>query len=223
MEPETDKIARLERENCAFRERLLDLASMLDKSKLVQYMENKNILELGQVCEEDFDSHQKELDEDLEEDHDSGNENCSNVMEESMDSAIDTRSCRLMNFHAPPAKLDTISIDDLNDDFDPRSNESLEVEILDDAKHKSTPGLRNPMTTPTIKQTLITPQSHPSRTLPPPSIPPRDLSRIQATPSITPPVISCPFGMNYFDNHQVLFSSPSSLDFSLDELDPLKN
>merc|ERR1712034_256094 len=166
-------------------------------------MENKNILELGKVSEEDFDNHQEEL----------------------VDSAIDTRSCRLMNFHAPPAKLDTISIDDLNDDdFDPRSDESLEVEILDGAKHKSTPGLRNPMTTPIIKQNLLTtPLSHPSKNLPPPSIPPRDLSRIQDTPSSTPPVTNCPFGMNNFDNQQVLFSSPSSVDFSLDELDPLKN
>merc|ERR1712034_258884 len=165
-------------------------------------MENKNILELGKVSEEDFDNHQEEL----------------------VDSAIDTRSCRLMNFHAPPAKLDTISIDDLNDDdFDPRSDESLEVEILDYAKHKSTPGLRNPMTTPIIKQNLLTtPLSHPSKNLPHPSIPPRDLSMIQETPSPTP-VTSCPFGMNNFDNQQVLFSTPSSLDFSLDELDLLKN
>jgi hypothetical protein len=131
----------------------------------------------------------------------------SNVMEVSVDSAIDTRSCRLMNFHATPAKLDTITIDDLDDDdFDPRSstqnNESLDV------KPKSTPGLRNPMTTPIIKhQQPVTPQAHPSRILPPPSIPPRDSSKIQivkdqgqAASSPSLPVARCPFGMNNFDN-----------------------
>ena len=125
-------------------------------------------------------------------------------MEVSVDSAIDTRSCRLMNFHALTAKIDTITIDDLDDDFDPRSsthcNESLEVEVHDEENLKNTPGLRNPMNTPIIKHPQsVTPQAHPSRILPPPSIPPRDPSKIQATPSPTPPVTSCPFGMNIFD------------------------
>ena len=34
---------RLERENTGLRERLLDLASMLDKIKLVEYMEKNNV------------------------------------------------------------------------------------------------------------------------------------------------------------------------------------
>jgi len=221
-EPENQKIARLERENTGLRERLLDLASMLEKSMLDEYMEKNNIQELELVGqEEDFDSQQEEFDED----HDSSKENCSNVMEESVDSAIDTRSCRLMDFQALPAKLDTVTIDDLDDDdFDPRAStqcdESLEMVIHDD--HKNTPGLRNPMTTPMIKQTLVsTPQTLPSRI--PPSIPPRDSTKIQAAPSPTPPVSSCPFGMNSFDNQQVLFSTPRTVSISLDDLDPLKN
>jgi len=212
-EPESQKIARLERETNGLRERLLDLASMLEKSKLVEYMEKNNILELGLVDEVD-------IDEAL----DSSKENCSNVMENSVDSAIDTRSCRHMNFHATPAKDATINIEDLNDDdFDPRSssqcNESLEVETHD-VNPKSTPGLRNHMNTPST-----TPLAHPSQVLPPPSLPPRDLSKILTTPSPTPPVISCPFGMDNFDSTKVPFSSPFStaMDFSLDELDPLRN
>jgi len=252
-EPETEKISRLERENTGLRERLLDLASMLDKSKLSEYMEKNKILELGLVGEEVvFDSHQESLDED----HDTSKENCSNVMEVSVDSAIDTRSCRLMNFHAPPAaKLDTITIDDLDDDdFDPRSsthcNESTDIVETHEVNPKSTPGLRNPIlsiNTPCIEHPVsvtpqphptrilpppstvyATPQAHPTRILPPPSIPPRDSSKIQATPSPTPPVKSCPFGMKNFDKgiaQQDLFSSGppySTVDFSLDELDPLR-
>ena len=129
-------------------------------------------------------------------------------MEVSVDSAIDTRSCRLMNFHATAEKLDTITIDDLDDDdFDPRSfshlDESTENVKIHEVNPKSTPGLRNPilsMNTPSIKHSVsVTPQAHPNRILPPPSIPPRDPSKIQATPSPTPPVTSCPFGMNNFD------------------------
>jgi len=237
-EPETMKIARLERENTGLRERLLDLASMLDKIKLVEYMEINKILELGQVGEEVACD---KCPGDLHEDHDTSKENCSNVMEVSVDSAIDTRSCRLMNFHATPAKLDTITIDDLDDDdFDPRSstqnNESLDVETPGDVKPKSTPGLRNPMTTPIIKHhQSATPQAHPSRILPPPSIPPRDSTKIQivedqgqAASSPSLPVASCPFGMNNFNNgvnQQDLFSSGppySTVDFSLADLDPLR-
>ena len=36
-------LCRLERENTGLRERLLDLASMLDKIKLVEYMEKNNV------------------------------------------------------------------------------------------------------------------------------------------------------------------------------------
>ena len=41
---------RLERENTGLRERLLDLASMLDKIKLVEYMEKKNVRNITLCC-----------------------------------------------------------------------------------------------------------------------------------------------------------------------------
>merc|ERR1712129_184089 len=100
-------IFRLERENKSLRERLLDMASMVDKDRLSEYMGKNNIIQLGHVVEGE----------------EATKDNSYNIMEESVDSAIDTRSCRLMSFIEPGAKLDTMTIDDIDDeDFDPRSS-----------------------------------------------------------------------------------------------------
>jgi len=129
-EPETEKVVRLERDNLVLRKRMMDLASMLDKSKLDEYMVNNNIQQLGHVdndCSKDL-----------------SKENCSALMEESMDSAVDTRSCMLMSFHAPQPQLDTLNLEDLDDeDFDPRAGAWGSSDALD---FIGTPGFRNPRT-----------------------------------------------------------------------------
>ena len=43
MESETEKIARLERENGELRQRLRDVGSLLGKTKLAEYMEKNNV------------------------------------------------------------------------------------------------------------------------------------------------------------------------------------
>jgi len=147
-EPESEKVVRLERENLVIKKRMMDIASMLAKSKLDEYMVNNNIQQLGLV---DNDS-SKDL----------SKENCSALMEESMDSAVDTGSCMLMSFHqAPQPQLDTLNLDDLDDeDFDPRAGARGSSDALD---FLGTPGFRNPrinsVSTPiyeNLKPSLIT-------------------------------------------------------------------
>ena len=43
VESETEKIARLERENGELRQRLRDVGSLLGKTKLAEYMEKNNV------------------------------------------------------------------------------------------------------------------------------------------------------------------------------------
>jgi len=151
-----------------------------------------------------------------------------NIMEESVDSAIDTRSCRLMSFMEPGAKLDTMTIDDLDDeDFDPRSSSTGNAVPSNNENAVDTPGLRNPrtmsMSTPIIKQPTDNFRSnlvgHLAKIVPSPSVSPVDPSRTSAAkaPSLNE-VESCPFGMNDFDKG----SARHKVDFTLEELDPLR-
>jgi len=184
--PDNEKVAKLERENQALRERLTDLASMLEKSKLDEYMGNNNITDLGNVEGES----RNDTSDDV-----SGDD----IMEESVDSAVDTRSCRLMSFHDPSVsaefaespRLDNFSLDDVeDDDFDPRAGEHCSCE----ATEYDTPGFRNPRTnsvsTPLPEYYKPTVIAH--------------LNKDQPSYPFTPtePGISdnaCPFGMNTFD------------------------
>ena len=140
------------------------------------------------------------------------------VSEVSVDSAVDTQSDKLINFDAPATKLDTMTLDDLNDDdFDPRAGNKADAggdtgdssDTSDDFNPRATPGTSNPrtlsMSTPIIKPpSAVTPQATPARLLPPPSLPPRDPSKItaakvQATANpFSSPAASDPFGMSNF-------------------------
>merc|ERR1711970_869444 len=53
-ESESEKIARLERENAELRQRLRDVGSLLGKAKLAEYMEKNNIKELVLVGEREI-------------------------------------------------------------------------------------------------------------------------------------------------------------------------
>jgi len=187
--PESEKVAKLERENHALRERLTDIASMVEKSKLDEYMGRNNITQIGNVEGESRNNTNKDVGGD--------------IMEESVDSAVDTRSCRLMSFHDPPEHLDyaesplldNFSLDDVEDeDFDPRSGDHCSC----DATDYTTPGYRNPRTdsvsTPLpeyFKPAVITHLNknhvhHPSTPTEP---------GVFGTPSNS----ACPFGMNTFE------------------------
>ena len=139
------------------------------------------------------------------------------VLEVSADSAVDTQSDKLINFDAPVTKLDTMTLDDLNDDdFDPRKAGNSPVDTgdssdtSDDFNPRGTPGTSNPrtgsMSTPIIKPPSLValPQSTPARILPPPSLPPRDPSKIAAAKvqltsnPFSAPTANDPFGMSSF-------------------------
>jgi len=187
--PESEKVAKLERENHALRERLTDIASMVEKSKLDEYMGRNNITQLGNVEGESRNNTSKDVGGD--------------IMEESVDSAVDTRSCRLMSFHEPPEHLDyaesplldNFSLDDVEDeDFDPRSGDHCSCDATDYA----TPGFRNPRTVsvstplpeyfkPAVITHLNKNQSHQPTTPTEPGV--------FGTPSNR----ACPFGMNTFE------------------------
>merc|ERR1712013_415120 len=176
VESETEKIARLERENAELRQRLRDVGSLLGKTKL--------------------------------------------------------------------AELDTMTLDDLNDDdFDPRAGTGDTGDSSDTSDDFNPRGTgvttSNPRTqsmgTPIIKppSAVTTSQATPARILPPPSLPPRDPSKITAAkvPGVTNPFsspASDPFGTSNFSSAKPSDPFTSSVpsfgttDFSLDELDPLK-
>jgi len=241
VESETEKIARLERENAELRQRLRDVGSLLGKTKLAEYMEKNNIKELVLVGEREILDNQDSQENSSEDNQDASKDA---VLDVSEDSAIDSQADKLINFDAPITKLDTMTLDDLNDDdFDPRAgtgDTGDSSDTSDDFNPRATGGTTsNPRTqsmgTPIIKppSTVNTPQATPTRILPPPTLPPRDPSKITAAkvPGVTNPFsspASDPFGMSNFSSAKPSDPFTSSVpsfgttDFSLDELDPLK-
>ena len=140
-------------------------------------------------------------------------------MDVSEDSAIDSQADKLINFDAPITKLDTMTLDDLNDDdFDPRAGTGDTGDSSDTSDDFNPRGTgvttSNPRTqsmgTPIIKPpSAVTPsQATPTRILPPPSLPPRDPSKITAAkvPGVANPFsspASDPFGMSNFSSAKV--------------------
>jgi len=203
-EPETEKVVRLERDNLVLRKRLMDLASMLDKNKLEEYMMNNNIQQLGLLdnnCSQDISI-----------------EKCS---EESMDSAVDTRSCMLMSFEAPQPQLDTLNLDDLDDeDFDPRSGSG--GHSSDALEFINTPGFRNPrtnsMSTPIIENPRPCLITHLANTTPVQPNTPGEAGSVIVTPSHPHP----PFFRSLDKYLQAQRFRDSAHKYSsLDELDPV--
>lgn len=252
VESESEKIARLERENAELRQRLRDVGSLLGKTKLAEYMEKNNIKELVLVGEREIlDNQDSQSQESSEEHQEAIKEDSLDVSEVSLDSAVDTQPDKLINFDAPVTKLDTMTLDDLNDDdFDPRAGLSTgdtgdSSDASDDFNPRGNSATTsNPrthsMATPVIKPPSAgTPQATPTRILPPPTLPPRDPSKITAAKvpvmanPFSSPAANDPFGMSNFSTgpgaalplvKDPFSSGPTfgNTDFSLDELDPLK-
>merc|ERR1719480_97246 len=107
------------------------------------------------------------------------------VSEVSLQTGEETPSDKLINFDAPVTKLDTMTLDDLNDDdFDPRAgNNTIDTgdssDTSDDFNPRGTAGTTLSLGTPVIKPpSAVAPQATPTRILPPPSLPPRDPAKI---------------------------------------------
>jgi len=244
VESESEKIARLERENAELRQRLRDVGSLLGKTKLAEYMEKNNIKELVLVGEREIlDNHDSQ--ENGDDSQENTKDNGLSGSDEGLNAAVDAQADKLINFDAPATKLDTMTLDDLNDDdFDPRAEAADTGDSSDTSDDFNPRGdSSNPRTlvgTPIIKPpSTATQQSTPTRILPPPSLPPRDPSKISAAkvPAManpfTSPAPSDPFGMSNFSASpgtappvaKDAFSNGltfGNADFSLDELDPLR-
>lgn len=213
-ESETEKVARLERENAELRKRLTDVGNLLDKTQLADFMEKNDISDLG-IVEDDI----EDVDKDA---SDASMENLSTPNNE------DVPDDKLINLvDTPTAKLDIMSLNDLNDeDFDPRADDQT-----DDTSDTS--DFFNPRISTTTSSIFNTPNT-PSRSalppiLSPPTITPRDPTKVigkPVNPFTSPTSANDPFGMMNFSSapHQKPFHDDfTSPNFSLDDLDPLKN
>jgi hypothetical protein len=232
-ESETEKIARLERENTELRQRLTDVGNLLGKAQLAEYLAKNNISDLVVVGDQEVQDNSQEEDA-----KDSRESNGSVTAEEASD-CHDHDQDKLINFDAPVTKLDTITLDDLNDDdFDPRAGDQTgdSSDTSDDFNPRS--GVINtapPVIKPPDTPARIAPPPNTTPVLAPPQVVPRDPAKVAAkplNPFSTPPHINDPFGMSSFSSGshqkplQTVFTKPAmpfgNVDFSLDELDPLK-
>jgi len=225
-ESETEKIARLERENTELRKRLTDVGALLSSGQLAEYLAKEGIQELTVVQGQDSG--------DMLGDRQEGDSKETEDTTESVSSNdnADDQGDKLINFDVPTNKLDAITLDDLNDDdFDPRAGDNTgdSSDASDDFNPRST------LQTAAAPARLAPPPGSQAPILAPPQVVPRDPSKVAAKPTnpfTAQPVGNDPFGMSNFaiNSHQKTIQSgaqksslPSShVDFSLDELDPLK-
>jgi len=185
-ESESEKIARLERENGELRQRLKDVGSLIEKGKLAEYLEKNNIKDLVVVGERD--SVEMDMDTTVESPNKEASENISTT--EADDSAISCTDSKLINFDSIPVTgLDTMTLDDLNDDdFDPRAfdqgNSGDSSDTSDDFNPRSSNA--QPQSGPVINlsdsQHQATPAPVPARLAPPPTLAPRDPTKVSGKP-----------------------------------------
>jgi len=236
QESDKEKIARLERENAELAQRLKDVGNLVESSKLTDYMKKNNIKELVLVGEREIlDNHS------VEDNLNNVGDNGLDVSEQSEDSAVDVNTQdKLINFDDPVNKLDTMTLDDLNDDdFDPRAiDNTSDSSESDDFNPRGSGFPAFTVDTPPVsKPPTAAPHTAPAKILPPPSIPSRDPSKIAG--SKVAPVMGNPFtlsandafGMSSFSANGQQAKDPfpaasgfgQPANFSLEQLDPFKN
>jgi len=199
-ESESEKIARLERENGQLRERLTEVGNLLGKTKLGEYLEKNNIKDLCVVGDRD----QGDTDQGSESpSKDSSQDSSVEVEEGSVDSV--TSPDKLINFDSiTDAGLDTMTLDDLNDDdFDPRAfdqaNSGDSSDTSDDFNPRGPLGgalQQPPVIKPLDNLTQAPAATVPARLAPPPALAPRDPSKVAGKPvtGVTPnPANTNPF------------------------------
>lgn len=252
-ESESEKIARLERENGELRQRLKDVGSLIEKTKLSEYLERSNIKDLVVVGDRDT------VDLDSTTESSPTKEASESFSTEGDESAISSTDSKLINFDSmvPVNGLDTMTLDDLNDDdFDPRAfdqgNSGESSDASDDFNPRNAGLTAAPVIKPVDNVQQVNPAPVPTRLAPPPTLAPRDPTKVAGKPLGTipavanpfaqppstvapiypalsvPPRPSDPFGMSSFsasNNAKDPFSSAAAFgtpDFNLDELDPLR-
>jgi len=184
-ESESEKIARLERENGELRQRLKDVGSLIEKGRLAEYLEKNNIKDLVVVGERD--SVEMDMDTTVESPNKEASENISTT--EADDSAISCTDSKLINFDSIPVTgLDTMTLDDLNDDdFDPRAFDQGNSGDSSDTSDDFNPRSSNvqPQSGPVINLSDSqhqAPAPVPARLAPPPSVAPRDPTKVSGKP-----------------------------------------
>ena len=120
-ESESEKIARLERENCELRQRLGELGALLTPAKLAEFLEKHNLKDLAVVGDSGGEGdHEGEEQSGKEEGDDLAKQSGGEADQPSSNAVPDSK---LISFDSITATgLDTVTLDDLNDDdFDPRA------------------------------------------------------------------------------------------------------
>lgn len=120
-ESESEKIARLERENGQLRLRLQEVGALVGKTQLAEYLDRNNIKELAVV--ERGGGEEQESFGDSPSKSPSLQESPSSPPVEAAETPAATAESKLINFDSITVTgLDTMTLDDLNDDdFDPRA------------------------------------------------------------------------------------------------------
>jgi len=201
-ESESEKIARLERENGELRERLTDLGNLLGKNKLAEYLEKNNIKDLVVVGEREILESESGAESPTKE---PSPDSCST--EEVCDGTVSSPDSKLINFDSiTDTGLDTMTLDDLNDDdFDPRAfdqgNSGDSSDTSDDFNPRGS-GLQSaPVIKPLDTLQQAPPTSVPARLAPPPALAPRDPTKVAGKPvmpSPAPTVLPAPALTNPF-------------------------
>ena len=201
-ESESEKIARLERENCELRQRLVDLGALLAPGKLAEFLEKNNIKDLAAVGDSGGDGDHEEQ---VVKDQTGGSPN-----EEAEQPSSAVPDSKLISFDSITATgLDTMTLDDLNDDdFDPRAfdqgNSGDSSDASDDFNPRGSTAQAVPVIKPaeTVSQVRIdekmsleqafqitsnqAPAAVPARLAPPPTLAPRDPSKVSGKPISSP-------------------------------------
>ena len=200
-ESESEKIARLERENCELRQRLVDLGALLAPGKLAEFLEKNNIKDLAAVGDSGGEGdHEEQVVKDGEGQTDGA------PGEEAEQPSSAVPDSKLISFDSITATgLDTMTLDDLNDDdFDPRAfdqgNSGDSSDASDDFNPRGSAAQAVPVIKPaeTVPQVRIdgkitlgqalhiisnqAPAAVPARLAPPPTLAPRDPSKVSGKP-----------------------------------------
>ena len=119
-ESESEKIARLERENCELRQRLGEVGALLTPAKLAEFLEKHNLKDLAAVGDSGGEGDHEVEEQSGKEGDDLARPSGGEADQQSPNVVPDSK---LISFDSITATgLDTVTLDDLNDDdFDPRA------------------------------------------------------------------------------------------------------
>merc|ERR1719430_1644543 len=173
-ESESEKIARLERENCELRQRLGEVGALLTPAKLAEFLEKHNLKDLAVVGDHSGGDGDHEVEEQGgKEEGDLARPAGGEADQPTSNAAPDSN--KLISFDSITAQtgLDTVTLDDLN----PRGSAALQA---------------GPVIKP-AEAVHQAPAPVPARLAPPPTLAPRDPSKVAGKPINSPPSTTNPF------------------------------